>query len=89
MRRQIALTSAIGLLIVALVAGTTGGLLIGGIAGIRHGEPRPGGHDPAALNLLIVHRSGRQIEADLRALRAFFRGDEHAITYDDELLGHG
>jgi 2-alkenal reductase len=49
MRRQIALTSAIGLLIVALVAGTTGGLLIGGIAGYWYGQHDTSGASTAAL----------------------------------------
>ena len=48
MRRQIALTSAIGLLIVALIAGTTGGLLVGGIAGYWYGR-HDTTHNTAAL----------------------------------------
>ncbi len=38
MRRQIALTSAIGLLILALVVGLTGGVLMGGVAGYLYGH---------------------------------------------------
>ncbi len=38
MRRQIALTSAIGLLIIALIGGMTGGLLLGGVAGYLYGH---------------------------------------------------
>jgi 2-alkenal reductase len=49
MRRQIALTSAIGLLIVALVAGTTGGLLVGGIAGYWYGRHDAPASSPVAL----------------------------------------
>ncbi|HEX7101766.1 MAG TPA: trypsin-like peptidase domain-containing protein [Nitrolancea sp.] len=50
MRRQIALTSAIGLLIVALVAGTTGGLLIGGFAGYWYGRHDAPAQSTAALS---------------------------------------
>src|SRR6185437_6857022 len=50
MRRQIALPSAIGLLIVALVAGTTGGVLIGGIAGYWYGRHEAPSSGTAALS---------------------------------------
>jgi 2-alkenal reductase len=49
MKRQIALTSAIGLLIVALVAGATGGLLVGGLAGYWYGRHDTSSQQTAAL----------------------------------------
>lgn len=49
MRRQIALTSAIGLLIVALVLGLTGGVVVGGVAGYLYGHQQGSAKLAAAL----------------------------------------
>jgi 2-alkenal reductase len=50
-RRQIALTSVIGLLLVALVVGLTGGVVLGGVAGYFYGHHRSTAQQTTALQV--------------------------------------
>ncbi len=58
MRRQIALTSAIGLLIMALVVGMTGGVLLGGVAGYLYGHHQRTSSPTTALQTSSNSTSG-------------------------------
>ncbi len=57
MRRQIALTSAIGLLIMALVVGLTGGVVLGGVAGYLYGHNRVPAQPSTALQTSATNSS--------------------------------
>ncbi len=56
-------------------------------AQVGNGSPRPGGHDESGLHLLGVDRGGRQVEADLGAVIAVLRSDEHPVADYEELPG--
>src|SRR6185437_7758836 len=60
--------------------------LVGKGIGARHWQAWAGGDDRAALHRLIVYRSRRQIQADVRPLLAIFHAHEHSVADDDELL---
>jgi 2-alkenal reductase len=59
MRRQIALTSVIGLMIVALVIGVTGGAVIGGAAGYWYGHRGHQSGQTAALTTAVTTGGGQ------------------------------
>lgn len=87
MRRQIALTSAIGLLIVALVAGTTGGLLVGGIAGYWYGRHDAPARGSAALSG-IEASSTRQADVSTETKDAIVnRVNAAVVTIENQQKG--
>lgn len=65
MRRQIALTSAIGLLIMALVAGLTGGVVLGGVAGYVIGEHHQSSGQTSALTSAANQTSASSGQSDV------------------------
>src|SRR5574338_38489 len=60
--------------------------LIAAFTGVRHWKPGSRRDDLATLHCLAVHRRGRDIYPDLRALLAFLHVYEDAIADDDETL---
>jgi len=57
-----------------------------GLVRRREGSPRPHGDDAAGLDGLLLHRAGREKQADFRTVLAFLGFDEDAITDDEELF---
>ncbi len=67
MRRQIALTSAIGFLIIALVVGLTGGVVVGGVAGYWFGQRQASNTATAAFQTSASSAAPTSGQSDVAA----------------------
>ena len=56
--------------------------------GLGHRRSRTRGDNAPALHLAALEGRGREVKADVGALLAFFRRDEHAVAYNDEAFWH-
>jgi 2-alkenal reductase len=87
MRRQIALTSAIGLLILVLVGGVTGGIVIGGTAGYWYGHRGYSLNPTAALTTLDSNSSGQSDVATQTKNKIVNKVNSAVVTIENQQQG--